>query len=110
MNGETRTQSEDLAGLSLTSGPMGARALTDLLGPPFPPGTEDAWDVFLQLHGRRSSGAHAVNPIAPDALLAHCRLTDTMLTPCEVACVYAADDAFLEVVGESLRAASAGRT
>jgi hypothetical protein len=109
VNGETRTQSDDLAGLSLVSGPLGARALADLLGPPFPPGTEDAWDTFLQLHGRRSSGAHTVNPITPEAIVAHCTLTDTLLTPCEVACVYAADDALLEVVGERLRATTAGR-
>lgn len=108
MNGETRTQLEDLAGLSLTSGPLAARALADLLGPPFPPGTEDAWDTFVQLHGRRSSGAHAVNPLTPEALVAHCTLTETVLTPCEVLCVYAADDAFLEVVGERLRATAAG--
>jgi len=106
VNGETRTQSEDLAGLSLLPGPNAARALSDLLGPPFPPGSEDAWDTFLQLHGRRSSGAHSVNPLTPDTLLAHCTLTDTLLTPCEVACVYAADDAYLEVVGERLRAAA----
>jgi hypothetical protein len=109
VHGTTQTQSQDLGGLVALGGPLAARALSDLLGPPFPPGTDDAWDVFLQLHTRRSSGAHAVNPIAPDALLAYCTLTDTMLTPCEVACVFAADDAFLEVVGESLRSASAGR-
>lgn len=109
MNGEPRTQSEDLAGLSLVSGPLAARALSDLLGPPFPPGTDDAWDTFLALHARRSSGAHTVNPLTPEALVAHCTLTDTVLTPCEVLCVYAADDAFLEVVGDRMRAAAAGR-
>jgi hypothetical protein len=100
----TRTVADDLAALALTRGPIAQRALADLQGPPFPPGTGLAWDTFLVLHGRRTSGAHAVNPITPEALQAHCALVDLQLTPCEVLCVYAADDAFLEVVADRLRA------
>lgn len=79
-------------------------AFARLVGPPCPPLAQRAWGVFLELHGTRGSGGMGSVPAITYAeMAAYQAMTDTRLTPLDVACVRAADDAFLAHVADVSR-------
>lgn len=90
--------------MAASRGRLALRALGDLLGPPFPPGTEDAWTHFLALHSTRPIGAHGPTGIPYSELVAYQHVTETALTPLEVACIRAADEAYLARAYERMAA------
>jgi hypothetical protein len=107
--GVASTAGEDLAALALQRGPIAARALRDLNGPPFPVGTEQAWHMFCDLSFARPR-ANGAGPIAYSEILAYCALTDVLPTQLDLACIAAADSAFFERVNDEARAAEARET
>jgi hypothetical protein len=94
-------------------------ALADLQGPPMPPYCDGAWDAFWELAAARAMTDAGPQPIAWQDIDAWQRVTRRRLTPLEVLCVRAADEALLAEVrarAESARAepprvdVAAGRT
>lgn len=74
--------------------------LPDLLGPPLPPGTESAWDMFWALHETRGTTMTGLAPISYAEMAAYQRLTQRRMTPLEVALVREADRALAAEIRE----------
>ena len=84
---------------------MLAVVLDDIVGPPLPPLAARAWDVFRALSDTRMVGMGGVGPITYTEMAAFEQLTDTPLTPLDVALVREADAVFLTYAMSKLRAA-----
>jgi hypothetical protein len=69
--------------------------------PPLPPECSSAWLVFGELHGRRGGNGFGPSPLDERRLLDWQALHRVELTPFEVACVFALDDAWLTAEEEA---------
>lgn len=70
-------------------------ALDQLLGPPFVPGTEHAWEVFHELIADRPTGT-SIGRITHDTIRAYQENTGDVLTAMDVAYLRAIDEAFVD--------------
>ena len=68
--------------------------------PPLPPLCADVWSIFLQLHSRRSGTGFGPAPLDEARLLAWSQLHARRLTPWEIDCIFALDDAWLSAQSE----------
>lgn len=91
--------------MALVQPEMMDAVVDELVGPPMPPLAERAWQVFHDLSATRASGMGGVGAITYAETDAYCRLTDTALTPLDVALVREADAAFLSYAYRKLKAA-----
>lgn len=76
--------------------------LHELIGPPLPPHTEDAWRAFLALSAERPT-AGGVGRITSQAILAYCEVDGVHLTPLDLACIRAADAAVMRLIVDRMR-------
>lgn len=79
--------------------------LDEIVGPPLPPLAARAWDVFRALSETRTVGLQGVGPITYTEMAAFEQMTDTALTPLDVALVREADAVFLTYAMSRFRAA-----
>lgn len=103
--GDDLTHRDQLIGMVQAQPEMLPLAIDDIVGPPLPPDAVHAWRVFSELSGTRSSGMGGVGAITYSEMLAYQTLTDTSMTPLDVALVREADHAFLRFAMQRMKRA-----
>jgi hypothetical protein len=81
-------------------------AIAELLGPPFPPGTEHAWSVFTAVRATQGATSSGPRPIDDHALYWYQRVRGHRLTPFDIRLVFAANEVYMAHVAEQLKALS----
>lgn len=76
--------------------------LHELIGPPLPPHTEDAWRAFLALSAERPTTG-GVGRITSQAILAYTQVDGIALTPLDIACIRAADAVVMRIIVERMK-------
>lgn len=71
-------------------------AARELIGPPLPPVAAIAWRTFDALHRARPVSANGIVPISYTELSAFVQLTDSHLTPLDIALVRVIDEVYVE--------------
>jgi hypothetical protein len=76
-------------------------AAADIEGPEFPLEAAHVWQLFLELHGTRTSNGFGLNPISYTEIDAYNRLYGYDVSPEELYLLKVADSAALEQIAEN---------
>lgn len=76
--------------------------MRELLGPPLPPIAQHAWNVFDELHARRTISADGIWPIKHSEIESYCNLSDDRLTGLDLVLVCTIDDAYVASIANAM--------